>query len=517
VDDCNIPSPASVYHVNGTWNTNGKAISGGFYYVTLSGTKTLTLGASIFTCRSFENSSPTNFTFNYNTSSVILNQSSGYVIYGTNTFYNLTVSGFVVISAACTMHANQTVTNLFTITGANATSQRVLVQSNTIGTARTITVNGTTNITNCDFQDITLAGTANRDFSAQVDIGDAGGNSGITFPAPVTAYRVGVGNVSLATAGRTTSGGATQSRVPLPQDSAVIDANTGTGTLIMDCPRIGSIDMSAQNQAMTWALGNAMSCYGHYVLGTNVTPSGNFDTSLRNRVLSNLNLYNKTIYSLTIYGEYICVSNINTTSTILCSYGTLDFNDYNVNALKLESASGSTINAGNGTIAITRNTSAIVSIGGAFNCELSTIILNATSGSDNVTCALGSKTFNIVRFSGAHTGNFIITGSNTFADPQIDAGRKVQVTQSTTQTITPTGRLTSVGTSASHASLDSTTATPFNLVYAGTGYHQTHYLDVKSCNATANRFYTRGGTNGGGNTGYLFKSYAKSPQVINIQ
>jgi hypothetical protein len=523
-DDCNFAG-LPVRLVNGTYDTNGKTITLSDFITVGTATKTLTLGSSLFVINAFNNSGSTGFTFNYDTSTVrligITNISS--TISGVNTFYNFELIGSSNIGSSASVFASQTVDNNLTITGVNATNYRVLVQSSTIGTARTITCNGTTNITNCDFQDITLAGTANRDFSSQTDIGDCGGNSGITFPAAVTAYRVGVGNVSDATKWRTASGGATQSRVPLPQDSAVIDENTGTGTLTMDCPRIGSIDMSAQNQAMTWALANAMSCYGHYVLGSNVTPSGNFILDLRGRSSYNLNTYGKTIYRIGVYapnGIYTNLSNTVFTLYIQFFYGTFDHNDYNHTAstcLDVELPSA-IVYLGNGVLTSTTITGfhLYTTSGATLYSEGSTILLNPASGTADLTFGGGGKTYNIVRFSGSHTGNFIITGNNTFNELQIDAGRKVQGTAGSTQTIAPTGRLVSEGTAANHASLDSTTATPFNLVYAGTGYHQTHFLDVKSCNATANRFYSRGGVDGGGNTGWLFKSYLKWPQIINI-
>jgi hypothetical protein len=536
-------TPSVIYLVNGTFNSNSKNITASSIINPTTGTRGITLGSSIITLINglqFGNSDA-GLTVDAGTSKIISGadwcRGAGKTFYdldittvgamgggvGYFTCRNLTRTSGNSINANMYMVGDITVTNTLTITGANATNYRVLVQSNTIGTARTITCNGTTNITNCDFRDITLAGTANRDFSAQTDIGNCGGNSGITFPAAVTAYRVGVGNVSDATKWRTTSGGATQSRVPLPQDSAVIDANTGTGTLTMDCPRIGSIDMSAQTQAMTWALGNNISCYGHYVLGDNITPSGNFGLTLAGRGDYNVNTYGKTTYYIIIIaknGTYTAQSNIVCTFHFEPQRGSFDLNDYNLMCLSMQGGSGNfgytdnIVYWGNGIIELTRTTGNTWVNVATNIAEGSTILFNPISGSASITFLGGGKTYNIVRFSGAHTGSFIISSNNTYKDLDIVAGRKVQATQSSTQTVT--GKLISEGTAANHASLDSTTATPFNLVYSGTGYHQTHFLDVKSCNATANRFYSRGGVDGGGNTGWLFKSYCKWPQIINI-
>ena len=151
-DDWNVTTSLFVL-TNGTWNTNGKTISTDSYFLTQIGTKTLTLGASIFNIRTWTNSYPTGFTFNYNTSTVNLID-SGNLTNG-QTFYNLIFTGNSLITAHINLNGNITVKNNLTITGNNNSTYRLLVQSDTIGTARTITY-GNLICTNTDFQDITL-------------------------------------------------------------------------------------------------------------------------------------------------------------------------------------------------------------------------------------------------------------------------------------------------------------------------------------------------------------------------
>ena len=294
-----ITLSSAIWIVNGTWATNDKTISSTGEIVCSGGT--VTWGASAISCAYLTLVSST--TVVTSGTYTVTTGVNGFVINRAITFYNLIINGDglngtifqpggstfnnVTINsgsgiAAISPNNNCTISGVFTIVG--YATKRTLFQSSVLGTPRTITCNGTTNITNCDFQDITLAGTANRDFSARTDIGDCGGNSGITFPPAIDCYikhTSGAMSVSNAAKWVTTDGGSTQARVPLPQDQAWGKASsfTGVSTVTMDCPRIGSIDLSGVNQAVTWTLGNAITVYKSYRMGTNITQTGNFAIS----------------------------------------------------------------------------------------------------------------------------------------------------------------------------------------------------------------------------------------------
>ena len=442
------------------------------------------------------------FTFNYNTSTIVLNNTQMGGISNSNTFYNLTINGLndKTINGEYNIYGNNTIVNNLVIAGYNNTGTRVLIKSNTLGTPRTITCNGTTNITNCDFQDITLAGSANRDFSSQSDIGNCGGNTGITFPAALNLYIVHTsGAMSVSNAAKWKLADMTSAgRVPLPQDSAfgVAGSFTGASTVTMDCPRIGSIDLSGVDRAVEWTLGNALSCYGHYVLGNNITPSGNFAITEMTRTAANVNLYGKTIYDLVINA-------FGGTVTFLSSFIFRLFTQTNGTIVM-----GSYLFESNLITALT----AWTYTAGTVTPGTSTIKLNPISGSANITFAGGGKTFNIVQFSGSHTGNFDITGSNTFAQLIIDPGRKVRITGSTTQTIAPTGCLVAIGTPASRITLSTVTGTA-TFAYSGTGYHQMNDVDFSNLIFTANRFYM-GKRSTQTNCTNLKVQYAKTPQIV---
>lgn len=106
-------------------------------------------------------------TFTHNNQDVESTGSGNAIVTGTNTFYNLIRTGTAAKTDLISFTADITVSNIFTVTG-NSSINRVLIQSNTTGTAKTITAAAWV-ITNADFQDITGAGAGSRDFSELTD------------------------------------------------------------------------------------------------------------------------------------------------------------------------------------------------------------------------------------------------------------------------------------------------------------------------------------------------------------
>lgn len=468
-DDITIPG--QVQFVAGTWNTNGKniTISGG---LNIAGNVILTLGSSVFKLLSSWVTNATSYTLNANTSTVWLVNAIGTFQPKSVIFYNLTIDGNVGVNALSNVYDSFTVSNTLTITGANATTQRVLIASSTIGTPRTITCNGTTNITNADFRDITLAGSANRDFSAQVNVGDCGGNSGITFPAAVPQYfkkHAATANYGDAANWFTDVALTVAGRVPLPQDDATFLAGSfnQTCTLTVNVPRIGrSLDMSAVTNSVTWTLANAIECYGSYVLGTNITPAGSMLITLIGRSTFSLNTFNKSMYrcEITTNGSYINLSNL-TIQFVQVSRGTFDYNDFNfIGTIPIYVASTGVLYCGNGILESNRSTTGTVAFnqgtGAIVYPENATILLNPPAGAFDLTANLNGLTYNKIQLSGSHTGNFDITGSNTFAELIIDAGRKVRVTAGTTQNVAKV-------TKGAGVTLTSITAAQHTINYTG--------------------------------------------------
>ena len=121
-------------------------------------------------------------------------------------------------------------------------------------------------------------------------------------------------------------------------------------------------------------------------------------------------------------------------------------------------------------------------------------------------------------------GEKIITNDNyviVFSDNSIfdlliiQKGASIKITGGSTQTIANTGHLIADGSPTEGITIGSTNTTPFNLVYAGTGFHQVNYCNISYCNATPDRFYAgTNSVNGGNNTGWLFKNYLKKNTII---
>lgn len=166
---------------------------------------------------------------------------------GANTYenFNRTTTGNTFGSVS--FSGNQTVTGTLTMNG-NSVLNRVLCKSALEGTRITITA-ATVTTQHSNWMDIAGAGAGNWNLSAITgNSGDAGNNSGITFTAPTTCYaKTAVTANWSGSIWFTTSGGAVAARVPLPQDTAIFDANSITApgvTISMNMLTIGSVDFT---------------------------------------------------------------------------------------------------------------------------------------------------------------------------------------------------------------------------------------------------------------------------------
>ncbi len=293
---------------NGTFDTKNYNVTGGQVSSSNSNVRAILLGSSTVTLNSTSPltlTTPTNLTFNAGTSQINFSATGSTSINpGGAALYNLTYTGTssaqhsnnssiagsfnnLTISAPAsvglmqyTFAANQTITGTLTVAGATAV-RRIFVRSDTLGTTRTLTV-GTLSADDCDFRDITIAGTAAG--SSPTRAGDCGGNSGITFPAAKTVYwnLAGAQNWS-ATAWAPSSGGSPDiNNFPLAQDTAVFDEAAGsvTGTITINAAwNIGTFDASLRTSAMTLTTStNTPFVYGDWKFGTGVTSSSTVGT-----------------------------------------------------------------------------------------------------------------------------------------------------------------------------------------------------------------------------------------------
>jgi hypothetical protein len=120
----------------------------------------------------------------------------------------------------------------------NSVTNRLLIQASTLGTPKTIKVNGGT-FANADFQDINFDnGGSNLNLSAITGLsGDCGGN-GVTGGGTLT-FTATTSQTWAGTAGVNWSANAWTSHVPLPQDDVIINAAfSANQTVTVDEPRL---------------------------------------------------------------------------------------------------------------------------------------------------------------------------------------------------------------------------------------------------------------------------------------
>jgi len=203
-------------------------------------------------------------------------------ITGANTYNNLSFTaraaagiGFVNFDAGVTNTVNGTLTLGSGTTGV----ARLLLRSNALGIATTLSVATLTAITDIDFRDIIAAG-ASSPWSG-TRIGNCLGNSNITFTAARTVYWVFAASANWSGAvWNTTSGntGGATTNFPLAQDSIIIDnagLTAGNTITINAAYQIPNLSFATRSTAATFATGTASPVfYGDLIYSSSVTPTG---------------------------------------------------------------------------------------------------------------------------------------------------------------------------------------------------------------------------------------------------
>lgn len=480
-------------------DTNTKTISCWTFGAASSNTSTLTLTSSTITCTSVNlyvnktlnvsgnvikvtgSGSFTGWTKTYN--EVQFNWAS-HTIFEANSFATLTRTGTAAKTDSLILAANQTITGTLTLNG-NSSVNRLLVQSNTKWTARTLTA-ATVSVTNADFQDITGAWAWSWDLSAITwKSWDCGGNSGITFTTPVTTD---------CSAGTTWSTATWSSRVPLPQDTATFSGSSRTITQNMS--RIGSVNFTGSS-GLTWTTSTACSVFGSINLtdlGTLTWSTQDYTLEWRwtNTLKNAGKVWDKSLSVNCATWNYTLLDDLsfNWANRLFgCSSWTLYMNNFNVSCGFLYLSWGTTY-LWSGLFVVSWTAGVIYNCSWTIDKWTSTIKLtwNLTA---NWSFAWGWKTYH--NFWNATTGAFAvtITGSNTFNDFKINAGRTQKFTAWTTQTVST---FTAVGTTWNLITLDSSSTATYALTKTWGGTISCDYLSVQhSVASPANTWYA--GTN----------------------
>lgn len=434
---------AALVHSAGTLDLNGQTVTCLSYAASGAGTKVLTPGAAAVTITR-TNSSPldasgTNLTVSSNTSTWTFSAiSSGTVNLGG---YDWNGASFLVTSAAqtattigangaivkdftwtgpatktsvCSVTGNLTCTGAFTF-NSNSVTNRTFLQSTTQGTVITITA-ATTSLSNTDIQDITGAGAAAW---TGTSMGDSLGNSGITFDSPTTQTNTGAtGSWSDATKWT--------SRVPLPQDTVVV--NTGSGTITVDMPRLGAaVSLVGFTGTANFSLGTGMTVYGSLTLTSGATITISQAMTFGGRSTHTLTSAGKSFGSTTTFqgigGSYTLQDAFTETAgTLTVLAGTFDTNNFSVTTIGFTSSGALTrvVNLGTTTVSLTGTGSGTywnISGPSALTMSASSSTIALVNASANTRTFVGS-TFNYgtLTYTVAGSTGILAVTSFTFLD-----------------------------------------------------------------------------------------------------
>lgn len=498
---------------------NGRILTFGAANITLTGTGqvfdmdngsnlTVSAASAVITCTG------DNVIFggrgaNYNT--LNLTGAGGATISYGFTVVNLNRTGTATKTDSLTLGANFTVTGVLTLAG-NSVTNRLLVKSDVVGTARTLTKTGATlTWSNVDFQDISL----NTSFDASAitgNSGNCGGNTNITFTTAATQTWDGTTSGNWST-------NAWTSRVPLPQDDVVISAAfSASQTVTSDMPRLGkSIDWTGTTGTPAWDFSSlANSVYGSITLISGMTISGTQVLTLAGRgsftLTSAGKTYTQAITQAAPSGTYTLVDALSTAGDFTLANGTFTAVTFNVTCLTaiISGTLTRSLTMGTGTWSLTSTATATVwntttVTGLTFSGASSTIVISTTSANTR-TFAGGARTYGTLTYTVAgSTGGLDLTGANTFDTinfSDITNARTLRFTAATTTTVTT---FNVNGTAGKLMTIGSITASSHTLSKSS-GLVSLDFLSISRSTAQGGASWYAGAnsTNGGNNSGWIF-------------
>jgi hypothetical protein len=341
---------------------------------------------------------------------------------GANTFNNLSFASMTNNRVSTlVLSANQIINGTLTNpAGTTAGSSRLFIYSATLGTSYTITA-AAVSLIDVDFRDITGAGAASPFTGTR--LGNAGGNSGITFGAGVNKYFVGTTSASWSSSQWATSSGGSvaAANFPLPQDTCNIDNSSlnAAATLTLDANyNIGSLTFANRTNTIVFATGTAQPIiYGSVTYAapaviTSITGTGAWTYSGRSTQVITSNGLSVT-QPLTINAPASTVQladNFTTTAATTLTQATLDLNNRTLTALTWSSSNSNTRSIlfgtgkisvnGSGTSLFAMSTTTNFSYTGTTTVEIN----NATATAATVTMGTSSTEAQVLNFN-------IISGS----------------------------------------------------------------------------------------------------------
>jgi hypothetical protein len=527
----------------GTFTTSNFSVVTGVLRSNNSNIRTINLGSStvnLGTNTPLDFAVTTNLTFNAGTSQINLGSTlttfagagltyhnvsfnmtgtSTNIITGVNTFNNLTFTGPAAIGLInFRLDDRQIVNGTFSTTG-TAGNRRIWFRSANYGIALPLlTINGnTTGLTDADFRDVIVTGTAAPISGTR--IGDLRGNSGITFSAPKTVFRIGTGNWSDDQWAATSGGAVSTDNFPLAQDIAVFNESTSAGTHTLNAAigYISTIDMSARTSALTISIGASQTVFGNWTNGSGITLSGTPTLTFSGRNTQTITTAGREFPDdivIDTFGGTVTLADaliMNTSvADLIVTNGTFSTANFNITVRNLSSSNSNvrTINLGSSTVTLGGTSSAIgfgIATNLTFNAGTSQI--NLLAGSTGSIFSGGGQTFFNVSFTNTGSGATpSITGTNTFNNLTIapPTGTLVTVIR-LVDNQTVTGTLTVAGGSPIRRIFlrSDTLGTPRTLSVGTLAATDCDFRDIVLTGTAAGSSPTRAG-NCGGNSGITF-------------
>ncbi len=452
---------------NGTLDTNGQTVTWGAFVSSNSNVRTISLGSSSLTLNvtsgtAWAVTTSTNLTVNAGTSTITCSGSTSTFQAGSTAltynnvaftgasratltsgianqvYNNITRTGTAATTDEFSIGSNITVNGTFTVTG-NSVVNRMLLDNSTVAAARTITVGTGFSLSNVDFQDITAAGTAGT--WTGTSMGDCGGNSNITFDAPVAQTWSGTG-------GGNWSANAWTTRIPLPQDNVFFTSAFGTVSITMNMPRVGkNIDWTGATGAVTWARGSGVTTtnYGNLTLSSAVATFGlSSGTHTLSGRSSHTYISNGVVATTPLQfggfglGTYTLQDALTAPNSVAVQGCTFNTNNQTITTSSFSSAGTNTINMGSTTLTMNLSTGgSIWSLGASTTFNAGTSQINVSDTGNFAISFIGSsRTYNNVTFNNTGHGTINVTGANTFNTLTLSAGRSITFPSSTTNTVT---------------------------------------------------------------------------------
>jgi hypothetical protein len=525
----------------GTFTTNSFNVTiGGNLSSTSGSVRAINLGSSTVLC---QGSSPvslnaSNLTFNAGTSTIVSDSIPTTFAGGGLTFYNVsftnTITGTHTITGSNVFNnfsvtapstagiktvnfsARQTINGTLSTTG-TAGNRRVLFQSTTYGISQVLVVNSAASLTDADFRDIIVTGTAAPISGTR--IGDLRGNSGITFSAPKTVYwNLGGASATLADNAWSVSSGGTPNidNFPLAQDTAVFDngSTVPSGNILTNTtvPYIGTVDMGGRTIAIRFqTAATSFTVYGNFICGSGTVLIDTGGLVFSGRNTQTITSAGKTLSgSITIdtFGGTVQLAdalNIGS-NAITVTNGTFNTAGFSVTAGSLGSSNSNvrTIILGSSTLTLSGVSPMSFSTSTNLTFNAGTSQINVSSGTPNF-AAGGGQTFHNVSFTSTSTGTRGVLGSNTFNNLTLNASATglSQLSLNANQIVN--GTLTCAGSSAIARGFvrSDTIGTVRTITAAAISADDCDFRDITIAGAAAGTSPTRAG-DCGGNSGITF-------------